>query len=450
MISVFVIILRKAEAAPADSLVTSLPERNPKDDPVVLWLNGGPGCSSFDGFVYEHGPFNFEQGKVKGSLPKLHLNPFSWSKVSNMIYLDSPCGVGLSYSPNASNYETDDHQTALDSHEFLLKWFQVYPEFQQNPFYISGESYAGIYVPTLSAQVVQGIKGAANPTINFKGYLVGNGVSNDEKTDGLGAFVHFVHGMALISDQMFQTHTHTHITHNIVFVTIKISFTAQAVSKLNIYDILEPCYHDPEGQMEKQPKLPTSFQQLGNTERPLKVRKRMFGRAWPLWREHNNMPLWPQLARKAGGVMCVNDEVATAWLNDETVRKALHAQPISTAGSWELCSDRISYGFGSGSMVPIHKNLTTQGYRALIYSGDHDMCVPYTGTEAWTSSLGYNVIDEWRPWISGDDNQVAGYLEGYEHNLTFLTIKGAGHTVPEYKPRESLDFFTRFLDAKPI
>ncbi|CAN1187039.1 Serine carboxypeptidase 1 [Linum perenne] len=494
MISVFVIILRKAEAAPADSLVTSLPgfngtfpsrhysgyvslkkeknmfyymiesERNPKDDPVVLWLNGGPGCSSFDGFVYEHGPFNFEQGKVKGSLPKLHLNPFSWSKVSNMIYLDSPCGVGLSYSPNASNYETDDHQTALDSHEFLLKWFQVYPEFQQNPFYISGESYAGIYVPTLSAQVVQGIKGAANPTINFKGYLVGNGVSNDEKTDGLGAFVHFVHGMALISDQMFQgaeaacNADFSGDTQNCSNTIHKIS---RAVSKLNIYDILEPCYHDPEGQMEKQPKLPTSFQQLGNTERPLKVRKRMFGRAWPLWREHftnfrgnsstsNNMPLWPQLARKAGGVMCVNDEVATAWLNDETVRKALHAQPISTAGSWELCSDRISYGFGSGSMVPIHKNLTTQGYRALIYSGDHDMCVPYTGTEAWTSSLGYNVIDEWRPWISGDDNQVAGYLEGYEHNLTFLTIKGAGHTVPEYKPRESLDFFTRFLDAKPI
>ncbi|CAN1262249.1 Serine carboxypeptidase 1 [Linum perenne] len=167
--------------------------------------------------------------------------------------------------------------------------------------------------------------------------------------------------------------------------------------------------------MEKQPKLPTSFQQLGNTERPLKVRKRMFGRAWPLSSTSNNMPLWPQLARKAGGVMCVNDEVATAWLNDETVRKALHAQPISTAGSWELCSDRISYGFGSGSMVPIHKNLTTQGYRALIYSGDHDMCVPYTGTEAWTSSLGYNVIDEWRPWISGDDNQVAGYAHTYNN-----------------------------------
>ncbi|RCV15937.1 hypothetical protein SETIT_3G097500v2 [Setaria italica] len=55
-------------------------ERDPAEDPLVLWLNGGPGCSSFDGFVYEHGPFNFESGGSAGSLPKLHLNPYSWSK----------------------------------------------------------------------------------------------------------------------------------------------------------------------------------------------------------------------------------------------------------------------------------------------------------------------------------------------------------------------------------
>lgn len=131
-------------------------ERNPTTDPVVLWLNGGPGCSSFDGFVYEHGPFNFEAGKPRGSLPTLHLNPHSWSKVSNMIYLDSPAGVGLSYSGNVSDYETGDLKTALDSHIFLLKWFEIYSEYASNPFFISGESYAGIYVPTLAYEVAKG------------------------------------------------------------------------------------------------------------------------------------------------------------------------------------------------------------------------------------------------------------------------------------------------------
>nr|KAJ0207874.1 hypothetical protein LSAT_V11C500293590 [Lactuca sativa] len=82
-------------------------------------------------------------------------------------------------------------------------------------------------------------------------------------------------------------------------------------------------------------------------------------------------------------------------------------------------------------------------------SGDHDMCVPFTGSEAWTRSLGYKVIDdEWRQWDV--DEQVAGYLQAYDKNLTFLTVKGAGHTVPEYKPKEALAFFSRWLDGKEI
>ncbi|GLT59048.1 hypothetical protein SLA2020_318920 [Shorea laevis] len=222
------------EAAPQGSLVTQLPgfngtfpskhyagyisigespeknlfyyfvvsERNPLKDPVVLWLNGGPGCSSFDGFVYEHGPFNFEEGKPKGNLPILHLNPYSWSKVSNIIYLDSPAGVGFSYWKNASEHITGDVETASDTHSFLLKWFKQYPEFLPNPFYISGESYAGIYVPTLASEVVKGIKNDTKPIINFKGYMVGNGAT-DARFDG-NALVPFAHGMGLISNNIFE------------------------------------------------------------------------------------------------------------------------------------------------------------------------------------------------------------------------------------------------------
>jgi len=430
-------------------------ERNPLKDPVVLWLNGGPGCSSFDGFVYEHGPFNFEEGKPKGNLPRLHLNPYSWSKVSNIIYLDSPAGVGFSYWKNSSQHMTGDVETASDTHTFLLQWFKQFPEFLPNPFYISGESFAGIYVPTLASQVVKGIKNHAKPIINFKGYMVGNGVT-DEKFDG-NALVPFAHGMGLISDNIYKkveaTCKGNYYDSQENSCVLSLGLVSEAISGLNIYDILEPCYYDmgteQKDKVGNKSNLPQSFQQLGATERPLGVRKRMFGRAWPMGVPVRDglVQLWPQIAEKIS-VPCVDDEVATLWLNQEAVRKAIHAEQESVTGPWILCTRGILYNHDAGSMIPYHRNLTLQGYRALIFSGDHDMCVPFTGTQAWTTSLGYKILDEWRAWVT--NAQVAGYLQRYENDLTFLTVKGAGHTVPEYKPQEALQFYSRWLDGKPI
>ncbi|KAL1834950.1 hypothetical protein ACET3Z_004601 [Daucus carota] len=429
-----------------------LSERNPTEDPVVLWLNGGPGCSSFDGFVYEHGPFNFEKGDSQNSLPKLHLNPYSWSKVSNIIYLDSPAGVGFSYSGNESDYITGDQKTAIDSHKFLLKWFELYPEFLDNPFYIVGESYAGIYVPTLSFEVVKGIDANVKPAVNFKGYMVGNGCT-DDKFDG-NALVPFAHGMGLISDELYQE-VITECQGNFYNPAndnceSKLGKVDREISGLNIYDILEPCYHGSENKITTvTTRLPQSFRKLGETERPLPVRTRMFGRAWPLRATVRDgiVPTWPQLLN-SGNVPCTDDEVATSWLNDETVRKAIHAEQASVAGEWVLCTGRISFRHDTGSMIKYHRNLTSRGIRALIFSGDHDMCVPYTGSEAWTRSMGYEIVDEWRPWIVKE--QVAGYIQGYGNNLTFLTVKGSGHTVPEYKPAEALAFYSRWLAGEKI
>ncbi|KAK4720151.1 hypothetical protein R3W88_018489 [Solanum pinnatisectum] len=428
-------------------------EKNPSKDPVVLWLNGGPGCSSFDGFVYEHGPFNFELGKTNGSLPILHNNPYSWSKVSNIIYLDSPVGVGLSYSKNKSDYETGDLKTASDTHSFLLKWFEIYPEFLVNPFYITGESYAGIYVPTLASEVAKGIDSGVKPAINFKGYMVGNGVT-DEKIDG-NALVPFQHGMGLISDKLFEE---VNVACHGNFYEPgsqnckdKLNEIDQEVSDLNVYDILEPCYHNTEPSVitSDSSRLPMSFRKLGETERPLPIRKRMFGRAWPFKApvRVGIVPTWPELLNEIS-VPCTDDRVSSVWLNNEDVRKAIHAEQTTVIGPWELCTDSITFSHDAGSMIPYHKNLTARGYRALIYSGDHDMCVPHTGSEKWTSSLGYPIVDKWRPWYVNE--QVAGYTQGYANNLSFLTIKGSGHTVPEYKPREALAFYARWLEGKKI
>ncbi|XP_027334977.1 serine carboxypeptidase-like 20 [Abrus precatorius] len=429
-------------------------EGKPSEDPVVLWLNGGPGCSSFDGFIYEHGPFNFEAAKTKGGLPTLHLNPYSWSKVSSVIYLDSPAGVGFSYSENKTDYITGDLKTASDTHAFLLKWFELYPEFLTNPFFIAGESYAGVYVPTLAFEVVKGIDAGVKPKLNLKGYMVGNGVT-DEMFDG-NALVPFVHGMGLISDDLFEE-VNTECKGNFYNPTsdncaFKLQKVDQDIDDINIYNILEPCYHGTETQKitASYIRLPSSFRKLGETERPFPVRKRMFGRAWPLRApvRHGIVPTWPQLNNLNHAPPCTDDEIADTWLNNEAVRKAIHTAQKSVVSSWELCTDIISFDHDAGSMIKYHKNLTSKGYRALIFSGDHDMCVPFTGSQAWTRSVGYKIVDEWRPWMS--NNQVAGFTQGYDKNLTFLTIKGAGHTVPEYKPREALDFYKRFLSGLPI
>ncbi|KAF5744343.1 Serine carboxypeptidase-like 20 isoform 4 [Tripterygium wilfordii] len=193
-------------------------ERHPKTDPVVLWLNGGPGCSSFDGFIYEHGPFKFKDVLPSESSPRLDLNPYSWSKVSNIIYLDSPVGVGLSYykDETETKYKNDDKTNAIDTYNFLIKWFELYPEYVENPFYISGESYAGVYIPILASEIVEGIvckyfqitinigKKIEISIIFFKqGYMIGNGFVADKAFD-TDVLISYTHGMGLISDDLFE------------------------------------------------------------------------------------------------------------------------------------------------------------------------------------------------------------------------------------------------------
>ena len=136
---------------------------------------GGPGCSSFDGFVYEHGPFSFAPAPLAaaGGKPdgaggaRLTLNPYAWSTVAHVIYLDSPAGVGLSYSETRADYVTNDTATAADADAFLRAFMTRYPRFADNELYIAGESYAGIYVPNLARAVLRNNAAGAAPTLNL-------------------------------------------------------------------------------------------------------------------------------------------------------------------------------------------------------------------------------------------------------------------------------------------
>ncbi|KAI3705193.1 hypothetical protein L1987_75427 [Smallanthus sonchifolius] len=173
-------------------LTESPSNRDPKSRPLLLWLNGGPGCSSLAyGAAEEIGPLHINSdGKT------LFINPYSWNKLANLLFLESPAGVGYSYSNTTSDlYTVGDARTAEDSYVFLVNWFERFPQYMHRDFYIAGESYAGHYVPQLSQLIYERNKGVKNPVINFKGFMVGNAVT-DDYNDYVGTFEYWwAHGL---------------------------------------------------------------------------------------------------------------------------------------------------------------------------------------------------------------------------------------------------------------
>jgi len=116
-----------------------------------VWLNGGPGCSSMLGLFVEHGP-----KIVDGADSKNHYknNDYSWNKNANVLYIESPAGVGFSKAAE-NDMKTNDLLQSKDLYTALSAWFDKFDDFKDNELYISGESYGGIYVPYLAYQVYQ-------------------------------------------------------------------------------------------------------------------------------------------------------------------------------------------------------------------------------------------------------------------------------------------------------
>lgn len=183
-------------------------------DPVIFWTNGGPGCSSLEGLMTEHGPFQMDP--VSGAITR---NAQTWARIANMLYVEQPVGVGFSYATNPTHL--NDTSSANLNLQFLVNWFQAFPEYKRNNFYISGESYAGIYVPMLARATLthNAAVGATDATyINLKGVLVGNGctgkdtiscgnIKQDFATSGAGQETNVAYSRGLISTATYNNVT---------------------------------------------------------------------------------------------------------------------------------------------------------------------------------------------------------------------------------------------------
>uniref|UniRef100_A0A0A9FGJ0 Scpl5 n=1 Tax=Arundo donax TaxID=35708 RepID=A0A0A9FGJ0_ARUDO len=326
-------------------------ENEPAKDPLLLWLQGGPGCSGLSGLVYEIGPFLFDVQGYEGGLPRLLYRPETWSKESNIIFVDSPVGAGFSYAISNEGLNSSDTIATEQLVIFHKKWIDEHPQFASNPLYIGGESYSGIMIPALTLEIDRLIRKESgdSPPFNLKGYIAGNPFT--DKQFDMDGRIKFFYGMGLISDELYE------------------------VAKENCG---------------------------GRYDAP------------------------------------ANGQCSTS------IESIQH----ETIGEWIRCNRALPYEKDIPSTLEHHLRLHRKGYAALIYSGDHDSACSFFGTRAWIRALNLSVTDDWRPWHV--DGQVAGFTTSYSSNLTYATVKGAGHTAPEYKPKECLTMFARWISGTPL
>ncbi|KAF1749174.1 hypothetical protein GCK72_025641 [Caenorhabditis remanei] len=423
-------------------------ENNPSSDPLLLWLNGGPGSSSLMGLFEENGPFRVSKDSMT-----LSRNPYSWNKFANVLYLESPIGVGYSYAYNNTNIQYDDVTTAQENYAALKSFFAAYPQYTTYDFYTTGESYAGVYLPGLAALLVQGIK-SGDININYKGVSIGNGVI-DKKTD-MNSQLHYQYYHGGISATTYQTALALCCSGD----EFKCGFSDRMTNFNNSIpwgNLSDPCYDFV---------VSTGANLLLNAFDPYNV----YQQCWTI-NYNDTTPRTPygetwtginyESSDALNGYPCYMDDAMENYLNRPAVRTALNipaSVPYWAANNAIINAYNQQVDSITANLQIIMTNAPAN-FKMLLYSGDADTMVNWLGAEIFTANnfgtLGLTTSSARAQWTYQIDQTyqptVAGYQTSYTSNsinIDVLTVKGSGHFVPLDRPQQALQMIYNFVNSR--
>ncbi|KAF2029636.1 carboxypeptidase Y precursor [Setomelanomma holmii] len=405
----------------------------PSKDPLVLWLTGGPGGSSMIGLLQELGPClinEYGNGTV--------YNEYGWSKNTNLLFVDQPAGVGFSYVDEGTPLPATSFTAAEDLHHFLqLFTTDVFPKLEGRDFHITGESYAGHYVPALGAQIVsQNALYPKRPQINLQSIFVGNGYVSPLDT----AFGYW----------------ETLCTTNPGVKTPVFNETRCDIMANNMRRCLElanVCYSHPD------PAICNAANTVcwdgvivhydgESAGRPGNGTRNRFDITEPC---------------KSSGELCyLEPERISEYLNLPWVFEALGV-PKAVA-NYSIYSMDIAWAFAltydAGiSTQPQVLYLLDAGIDVLFYQGNLDLACNTAGNLQWANSMQWKgqpafVAQPKRPW-SVDGEEVGWFKEvkvetasGRKTTFAMSTVDGAGHMVPYNKPKEALVLVDKWLEKR--
>ncbi|AET40377.1 carboxypeptidase C PRC1 Ecym_5642 [Eremothecium cymbalariae DBVPG len=381
-----------------------LESRNdPKNDPVVLWLNGGPGCSSLTGLFFELGPSSV------GKDLKPIKNPYSWNNNASVIFLDQPVNAGYSYSSSAVSNTV---AASKDVYAFLQLFFEQFPEYQSGQeFHIAGESYAGHYIPAFASEILS--HPVEKRSFELSSVLIGNGL-----TDPLTQYGYYEpmacgrgDAPAVLNDEECSTMNNT--------LPRCLNLIRTCYSLQNVWSCVPASVYCNNVQLNP-------FQQSGTNV--YDVRK------------------------PCEGELCYGDlKYMSQYLNLPEVKEALGAE----VDNFESCNFDINRNFllNGDWMKPYHHHvseLLDKDLPVLIYAGDKDFICNWLGNQAWTNILPWKYSNEFlgspiRKW-DGPSGEQAGEVKNFKH-FTYLRVFDAGHMVPYDVPENALSMLNTWLSG---
>jgi len=375
----------------------------PATDPFIIWLTGGPGCSSLMALFFENGPYT-----INSDL-SLKINPYSWNSFANIIFVDQPAGTGFSYVDSTFDYVTNENQVAQEMYMFIQEFYQLYPKYSKLPLYIIGESYGGHYVPAISYAVMQGNANNSGPfNIPLKGLGIGNGwVDPYAQYPGYAEWSVMNN---LISESEYDA--------DMILIDTCQTLIETAPWPVAFYE----CQLTVEGVLAEVGVT------LGYVPNPYNYKLPC-----------NDPPL------------CYDFSLSDQYLAQPSVQKALGV----SGHSWTECNMEVHtflIGDWMTNLETVIPALLSNNYEVLIYSGMLDFICNWVGGEDWTTQMpwsGQNQFSNTNYTIWSVNGKPAGEARTYE-NLTFLKVYQAGHMVPMDQPVNALDMLNRFLKGQPF
>mmetsp|Transcript_25291 Transcript_25291/g.53297 ORF Transcript_25291/g.53297 Transcript_25291/m.53297 type:complete len:578 (+) Transcript_25291:125-1858(+) len=378
-----------------------------EDTPFVVWLTGGPGCSSTLALLTENGPCSVDKDG-KGTT----VNPHSWTEAAHVLWLDQPAGVGFSYG---DENDSGEEMVGEDAYYFFQAFMQEHPEYAKNPLYIVGESYGGHYVPAIAHRIWKGNQKLCDKCVplNYAGLAIGNGLTAPEQQ--YPWYPEMVwdnsHGIKVVDEGVYNAMKEavgpcTKLIHQCnqgdntidsfacqaAFVTCNLGLTSPyQATGLNPYDIRKKCEVPP---------------------------------------------------------LCYDFSNVKNWLNLESTKKALGVDETHSH-RWEACNFGINGKFRTDWMKDFSgyvKDLLEAGFPALIYAGDVDFICNYLGNQAWTKDLDWAHKGDFDAAGTHDWGNGAGVART-SSGLTFLQIVDGGHMVPSDQPEVALEMLKTFLSG---